>query len=72
MFSPMVLTVPPGTTVTWKNSDDEPHLVVSLDGKFRSQALDQNETFSSQFDKPGTYKYICSIHPQMKGTIIVK
>lgn len=71
-FSPMTLTVSPGATVTWKNLDDEPHLVVSLDGKFRSQALDQNESFSSKFDTPGTYKYICSIHPQMTGTIVVK
>jgi plastocyanin len=72
MFSPMTLTVAPGTTVTWKNLDGEPHLAVSLDGVFRSQALDQNDSFSFKFDKPGTYKYICTIHPQMKGTIVVK
>jgi plastocyanin len=72
MFSPMTLTVTRGTTVTWKNLDGEPHLVVSLDGKFRSPALDQNDSFSFRFDKPGTYKYICTIHPQMKGAITVK
>jgi plastocyanin len=72
MFSPMNLTVSPGSTVTWKNLDGEPHLVVSLDGKFRSQALDQNESFSFKFDNPGVYKYICTIHPQMKGTLVVK
>jgi plastocyanin len=72
MFSPMTLTVAHGTTVTWKNADGEPHLVVSMDGVFRSQALDQNDSFSYKFDKPGTYKYICSIHPQMKGTITVE
>jgi plastocyanin len=72
MFSPMTLTVSPGRTVTWKNLDGEPHLVVSLDGMFRSQALDQNDSFSFKFEKPGTYKYICTIHPQMKGTITVK
>jgi plastocyanin len=71
MFSPMTLTISRGTTVTWKNLDGEPHLAVSLDGVFRSPALDQNDTFSYKFDKPGTYKYICTIHPQMKGTIIV-
>ena len=72
MFSPMNLTVSAGTTVTWKNLDGEPHLVVSLDGTFRSQALDQNDTFSFKFDKPGTYKYLCTIHPVMKATITVK
>jgi plastocyanin len=72
MFSPMTLTVSPGSTVTWKNLDGEPHLVVSLDGAFRSQALDQKDSFSFKFDKPGVYKYICTIHPQMKGAIVVK
>jgi plastocyanin len=72
MFSPMTLSVSAGTSVTWRNLDGEPHLVVSLDGAFRSQALDQGDSFSFKFDKPGIYKYICTIHPQMKGTITVK
>jgi plastocyanin len=72
MFSPMALTITHGTTVTWTNFDGEPHLVVSIDGIFRSPALDQNNSFSFKFDKPGTYKYLCTIHPQMKGTITVK
>lgn len=72
MFAPMEMTVPAGSTVTWKNLDGEPHTVVSLDGAFRSQALDQDESFSFKFDKPGTYRYLCSIHPRMRATIIVK
>jgi len=71
-FSPMTLTVPAGTTVTWKNTDGEPHTVTSLDGKFRSGALDEDDTFKFKFDKPGTYKYVCSIHPKMLAAIIVK
>jgi len=71
-FSPMTLTVPAGTTVTWKNLDGEPHTVTSLDGRFRSGGLDQNDTFKFKFDKPGTYKYVCSIHPKMLAAIIVK
>jgi plastocyanin len=71
-FSPMTLAVPPGTTVTWKNLDGEPHTVVSVDGAFRSAALDQNDTFKFTFAKPGTYKYLCSIHPKMMATITVK
>jgi plastocyanin len=71
-FSPVSLTVTPRTTVTWKNLDGEPHLVVSLGGKFRSHAFDRNDSFSFKFVKPGIYKYICTIHPQMKGTIVVK
>ena len=71
-FSPMVLTVKTGTTVTWKNLDGEPHTVVSPDGVFRSHALDQGDAFTFKFDKPGTYKYICSIHPRMRAAIIVQ
>ncbi len=71
MFMSAALTVAPGTSVTWKNLDAEPHTVVSVDGTFRSGALDQGDTFSFTFTKPGTYKYVCSIHPQMVATIIV-
>jgi len=71
-FSPMSITVPAGTTVTWQNLDGEPHTVVSIDGLFRSGALDQDEKFAFKFDKPGRYRYSCSIHPRMMGTVIVK
>ncbi len=71
MFNPMDVTVPAGANVTWENDDGEPHTVVSLTGDFRSQALDEKDKFSHQFSAPGTYKYICSIHPKMVGTITV-
>lgn len=72
MFAPVTLTIKAGSTVTWKNTDDEPHTVVSDTGLFRSSALDTNESFSFSFDKPGTYHYACSIHPRMVGTIVVQ
>src|SRR5271163_3082118 len=65
----MDVTVTAGSTVTWTNLDGEPHTVVSADGLFRSPALDQNEGFSFKFDKPGVYKYICSIHPKMRAAV---
>ncbi len=71
-FSPMDITVSPGSTVTWKNLDGEPHTVASRDGLFRSPALDQNDTYQFKFDTPGVYKYICSIHPKMMATVTVK
>lgn len=71
-YSPMALTVKPGSTVTWKNLDGEPHTVVSVDGAFRSSALDQNDTFKFTFAKQGVYKYVCSIHPKMIAMITVK
>jgi plastocyanin len=72
MFAPASLTVPAGATVTWTNRDDEPHTIVSDAGLFRSGALDTDQSFSFRFDKPGTYHYLCSIHPRMVGTIIVE
>jgi plastocyanin len=71
-FSPMTLTIKAGSSVTWKNLDGEPHTVTSVDGMFRSGALDQNDSYTFKFDKPGTYKYLCSIHPRMMAAIIVK
>lgn len=71
-FSPMSLTIKAGSSVTWKNLDGEPHTVTSVDGLFRSGALDQNDSYTFKFDVPGTYKYLCSIHPRMTASIIVK
>jgi plastocyanin len=66
------LTIEAGTTVTWVNGDDEPHTVASDTGQFRSGALDTDESFSYKFDKPGTYRIYCTIHPRMVATITVK
>jgi plastocyanin len=71
-FTPPTLVVAPGTTVTWTNDDDSPHSVREKDGKFKSAALDTDETFSQTFSTPGQYEYICSIHPRMVGKIVVK
>jgi plastocyanin len=72
-FSPKTLSVPVGARVTWTNSDDEPHVVTSAGSVFTSsKALDTGDSFSTTFQKPGTYAYYCSIHPMMVGTIIVQ
>jgi plastocyanin len=71
-YSPPMLLVPPGTTVTWTNDDDSPHSVREKDGKFKSAALDTDDKFSQTFTTPGEYEYFCSIHPYMTGKIVVK
>ena len=70
-FDPPTLTVKAGTTVTWINADDIPHLVSEKDGKFRSSALDTNDKFSQTFSTAGTVEYFCAIHPHMTGKIVV-
>jgi amicyanin len=70
-FDPPTLTVKAGTTVTWVNADDIPHLVSEKDGKFRSPALDTDEKFSQTFPTAGTVEYFCIIHPHMTGKVVV-
>jgi plastocyanin len=72
MFTPQTLTIKAGSAVTWVNLDEEPHTVVSDSGLFRSSALDTNDSYSFRFDTPGTYHFVCSIHPRMLGTIVVE
>jgi len=70
-FGPQELKVKAGTTVTWTNEDDIPHTVVSPNN-FRSKVLDTDGTYTFTFTTPGTYKYFCSLHPHMTGTIVVE
>jgi plastocyanin len=71
-FSPSRITVKPGTKVTWVNHDEDAHTVSFQSTlKVTSNPLQGNQSFSYTFEKPGTYNYICSIHPFMHGTVIV-
>ena len=72
-FSPPVLEVARGATVTWINSDDVPHLIVSTRLAFKSSnVLDTDQRYSVTLSKPGTYDYFCSLHPKMTGRIVVR
>jgi plastocyanin len=71
-FIPGEITVAPGTTVTWVNNETMPHTVVSPNQGFRSKTLVKDAKFSFTFTTPGDYDYLCSIHPNMKGKVIVK
>lgn len=70
-FRPSSLTVPAGTTVTWINRDLVRHTVTSTEGLFDSGRLQSRGSFNYTFDEPGTYGYYCTIHPIMRGTIVV-
>jgi plastocyanin len=73
-FDPQVVTVAPGTKVTWLNRDDVPHTATSSASppKFNSKAIDTDGQYSFVFTQPGTYPYFCAVHPKMTATIIVK
>ena len=70
-YSPSVIKVSSGTTVTWKNEDQIIHTVTDLGGKFDSGFIQPAETWQYAFDSNDTYYYFCSIHPWMKGAVIV-
>ncbi len=85
-YKPAVLTVPPGTSVTWRQQDAGFHTVTSgavskdasgsvetkPDGRFDSGQLAKGEEFSFAFESAGTYGYFCEIHPAtMTGRVRV-
>jgi plastocyanin len=71
-FDPPSMTVKVGTKVTWMNQDSATHTVVADDGKtFTSGGIAQGQTYSFTFTTAGTIPYHCSVHPQMKATIVV-
>jgi plastocyanin len=73
-FVPATLEVAVGARVSWVNEDDVPHVVIGTDpgSPVKSGALDTDDSYSVELDHPGTYRYFCSLHPHMTGTVIVK
>ncbi len=71
-FTPAVVTVAPGDTVTWVNEDDTPHSVVAADKSFRSAALDTDQKFSMTVAGPGEIAYFCGLLPHRTGTVVVR
>jgi plastocyanin len=77
-FVPNSIDVKAGTTLTFANTDGNIHTVTSVkagttepDGRFDSGMVKGGDSFAVKLDKPGTYNYICTIHPGMKGTVKV-
>ncbi|MFI5535542.1 cupredoxin family copper-binding protein [Nocardia sp. NPDC051900] len=73
-FSPADVTVAVGDTVTWKFDDKVPHTVQGIGDKamgINSPIFDKGE-WSYTFTAPGTYRYLCSLHPEMRGSVTVQ
>jgi LPXTG-motif cell wall-anchored protein len=71
-FSPSSVTVNVGDTVTWSNDGPTVHTATANDGSFDTGILNKGESGSATFDQAGTISYICTPHPNMKGTIVVQ
>jgi nitrite reductase (NO-forming) len=79
-FVPETLTVSKGSTVTWTNKDSTLHTVTSGSPEsgnsgtgtvFDSSYLAAGKTFQHQFNIAGTFDYYCTLHPYMKGKVVV-
>jgi plastocyanin len=72
-FNPVTVRAKAGQTVTWTNRDDAPHNVTYVSGpKFTSSPTFTNgNSWTLKLKKAGTIHYRCTIHPGMRGTIIV-
>lgn len=73
LFGPEKLEVARNTYVSWVNTDDSPHQVtVTSANGLRTPVILKGEKQTMKFEAPGTYDYICGLHPGMKGKIEVK
>jgi plastocyanin len=70
-YQPSQLTVGIGQTVTWRNESLGQHTVTAVDGQFDSGVLSARGSFTMTFVKAGTFAYTCTIHPTMKGSVLV-
>ena len=76
-YIPEKPTVFRGTIVSWVNHDSVTHTVQSQDGKgnvislFNSDVLQPGQKFDYNFEEPGVYQYLCTLHPWRSGVITV-
>jgi plastocyanin len=71
-FTPATITIQAGDTVTWTNDGPSEHTATASNGSFNTGILKKGQSASHTFTQPGTYAYICTIHPWMHGTIVVE
>jgi plastocyanin len=71
-FEPRDVTVPVGRTIVWVNEDPFPHNVSSASGGFHSGDLQPEARWTFQPATRGTFPYVCTLHPGMKGTVHVR
>lgn len=70
-YDPDPVMIEEGGKVIWQNEDSAPHTATAEDGSFDTGTLEEGKLGSESFKEAGTYPYICSIHPDMKGTVEV-
>jgi len=70
-YAPLAIEISAGTTVTWTNDDAVIHTVTHTENKFDSGFVQGGTDWKFKFENEGEYDYLCTLHPWMKGTVIV-
>ncbi len=70
-FRPRRIEIAKGTRVRWRNAGTVSHTTTSTTGLWDSGPLAPGETFRRTFRSRGTFRYFCSIHPDMTGKVVV-
>ena len=72
-FKPANITIKRGMKVRWINRDSAPHTATALNPRsFDSGRLDNGQRYSHTFKSAGKKRYLCKIHPHMRGSVVVK
>lgn len=71
-FAPQTIEVATGDTVVWTNKDPFPHTVTAENHSFNSGEIASDHSWKFKARKKGSFSYICTLHPTMKGTLVVK
>ena len=72
VFSPPSVTIAAGGTVTFRNNDDDEHTATATDVAWDSGVLAPGAAFDRRFPTPGTFAFLCLLHPEMTGTVTVQ
>jgi len=71
-FAPQQIAIEAGQSVTWTNDDGAPHGLAYTDGSTGTDLLLPGATFSRRFDNPGSFDYVCTVHPYMSARVLVR
>jgi LPXTG-motif cell wall-anchored protein len=71
-FAPASITISQGDTVTWTNNGPTPHSATATNGSFDTGIFPEGQSRTHTFNEAGTFSYICTPHPYMKGTVVVQ
>jgi plastocyanin len=70
-YQPANVNLKIGQSVTWINADDRDHTVTAVDNSFDSGNLKPGASYTFRFNKAGSFQYVCTYHPRMRGSVQV-